>query len=101
MDQRRIRPGDAQRRQRQRMRRHGWASITTFIRVEHKACLKEVQQRYSLQSLHEALDHVLATAIHHSGIATTVRARDQNGTPADTGSNERAASGVSFPGDRP
>jgi len=101
MDQRRIRPGDAQRRQRQRMRRHGWTSITTFIRVEHKACLKEVQQRYSLQSLHEALDHVLATAIHHSDMAKTASARDQNGTPPGTGSEERAASGVSFPGERP
>ena len=74
MQQRRSAAGAAQRRQRELMAQHGWATITTFITLENKQRLRDLQDMHGLDSLHEALDLVLRRDADAAAAATPGKA---------------------------
>ncbi|MGE3738220.1 MAG: hypothetical protein AB7I59_01780 [Geminicoccaceae bacterium] len=51
--------GTSQRRYRTRLAKQGWRGICTYLTVEHRIALKQIQREQKLTTLHEALALVL------------------------------------------
>ena len=47
--------GTNQRRYRTRLARQGWRGICTYMTVEHRSALEQIQRDHGLTTLHEAL----------------------------------------------
>ncbi len=51
--------GTNQRRYRSRLAEQGWRSICTYMTVEHRNALEQLQRQHGLTTLHEALELAL------------------------------------------
>jgi hypothetical protein len=52
--------GTNQRRYRTRLARQGWRGICTYMTVEHRSALEQIQREHGLTTLHEALELALS-----------------------------------------